>query len=77
MMPSIEHSILPLGPRTRAQRPRGFPGFELVAVVRVLDEELHVVIGMHVDDDRSIVHDVVVQILQIAGSVPKSLNSCQ
>lgn len=40
----------------------------------VLKEEVEVSVDMHVDDDWSIVHDVVMQIFQILLSVSKFLD---
>ena len=40
----------------------------------VLDKKLHMVVGMHVNDDGGIVHNIVVQILQIFLTEPKLFN---
>ena len=40
----------------------------------ILDEELHVHVDVHVNNDRGIVDNVVMQILKVAFLEPQSLN---
>ena len=48
-----------------AQRAGRHAGLKLIPVVSVLEEEVEMRVDVHVDDDRSVVNDVVVQILKI------------
>ena len=41
----------------------------------ILDEELHVHVDVHVNNDRGIVDNVVMQILKVTFLEPQSLNS--
>ena len=45
---------------------RGFPGLELVAIMGILDKELHMHIDMHVNNDRGIVDNIMMKILEVS-----------
>ena len=48
------------------QRTRRFVCLKLVAIVRVLDKKVEMRVYVHVNDNWSVVDDVVVQVFQVA-----------
>jgi hypothetical protein len=68
-MLSIEHPVLPASSRRVTQRSRRLIGLKLVAVVCIFEEEMKMGVDMHVYDDWSIMHNIMVQILEVLLSV--------
>lgn len=64
-MPFVKHSVFPASSSWMTQRTWRYAGFKLIPVVSIFQEEVKVRVNMHVDDDRSVVYDVVMQILKI------------
>lgn len=64
MVHSIKHPILPADPRSLAQRTWWFFGLELIPIVGIFHKELHVGINMHMDNDGSIVYNIVMEVLE-------------
>lgn len=62
-MLSVEHPVFPASSRCVAQGAWRFIGLKLVAVVCIFEEEMKVSIDVHVYDDWSIMHNIMVQIL--------------
>jgi hypothetical protein len=61
----IEHSVFPTDARRPAQRPRTLVRLKLTSIVSVLDEELHVFRDVNVNNDRSVIFDVKLKIVEI------------
>ena len=61
----VKHSILPSDSSTMTKRTWGFVGFKLVSIVSIFDKEVKMGIDVHVDDNWSIVHNVMVQVLKV------------
>lgn len=67
MMKSVKHAILPVRPRRRTKRARRLLRLELIPIMRIFNKELHMSIDMHMDDNRRIVYNIVMEIFEIAG----------
>lgn len=71
----IKHSVLPVGPWSSTEGARGLGSFELASVMSILDKELEMSIRMHMNDNGSIVDNIMIKILQILFPEPQFLNS--
>lgn len=56
----VEHSVLPLNSPHIVST-----NFKAISIMGVFDKELEMALDSHVNDDWRIVHDVMMQILQI------------
>jgi len=63
MMLTIKHSILPSRSSRVTQRSRRHTRFKLVAIMGVFKKEMKMSIDMHVDYNRSVMYNVMMQIL--------------
>jgi len=59
----VEHPILPTHSPSMTERPWRFVCFELISIVSILDEKVKMSVDMHVNDDGSIVYDIMMKIL--------------
>lgn len=71
----IEHSVLPGGPACVRQTPRRSVSLELVSVMSIFDEQIHVPGDVDVDDNGGVILNVVVQSLDILYFEPERLDS--
>ena len=75
MMLSIKHSILPPNSRRMAECSWRFTCLKLVPIVCVWDKKSKMCIYMHVDNDRCIMDNVVMQVLEIFLAVSQAFYS--
>ena len=70
MVHFVKHSVLPLIAASNTML-ACIRDLESVSVVSVLDEELEMIVGPHVDNDWGVVGDIVMQIFKILFCIAK------
>lgn len=65
MMHFVKHSVLPRCPCRYTQWTRWFCSFKLTSVVSVFDKELKMSIRVHMNDNWSIVYNIMIKIFKI------------
>lgn len=68
---SVEHAIFPANTRGWAECSWWFACFKLISIVSVSKKEVKVCVDVHMDNDGRIMHDVVMQVLQVSLIIPK------
>lgn len=61
----VEHPILPSSSASSTQTSWTFVCFKLTSVMSILDKELHMLWDMTMDDDRCIIFNIKLQIIEI------------
>ena len=61
----VEHSVFPVGSASSAETSRAFIGLKLTSIVSIFDEKLHMLGYMTVDNDRSIVLQVKLKVVEV------------
>lgn len=75
MMLMIKHSILPSCTSWMAERSRGHTCLKLITIMSIFQEKVKMSINMHVNNDRSIVDNIMMQILKVLYCIPKFFDS--